>query len=246
MIVHGAVHMHTTLSHDGKIPLDELVRFLSTQQYQFICITEHSQDVTAESMADLEQRCGQLSRPDFCVIPGIEFTCVATLHIMGLGVTAPCPSDDPAVVIDHIHAHGGVAVLAHPNIKPYPLEASWVRTLNGCELFNVSNEGKYLPQIGSLRTFARLQRWHPQLLAFAGLDLHRLSSFYRVALTVEAAEIDRVAILSSLRRGQYTITSRFFGVPSSGRLSPWYYAYVWCGRSLLNVGRWLRDIVSRG
>ena len=175
-------------------------------------------------------------------MPGIEFTCTATIHILGLGVTHLCESDDPGRVIDHIHREGGLAVLAHPAKRAYPLDPDWIARLDGCEIWN-NQDGKWLPQVRAIRVFRTLAGHAPGLLAFAGLDLHRANSFSRVANLVQSAGFTQEDILASLKAGRFTIAGRLLRLPASGEIGPVKMAFIIVGRSLLNAIRWLRDLL---
>jgi hypothetical protein len=239
MRLKGALHLHTTLSHDGKMSLDELVAFLKGHGYAFICITEHSYDINRTAMQSLTEQCRKISSPEFLIIPGIEFRCHDDIDILGYGVTEPIDSDDPVTVIGHIRKHGGVPVLAHPTIRNYPLEENWVSLLDGAELWN-NGEGKYLPQARTLKKFSEFLRWQPKLKAFYGIDLHRPQPYFPIATVIEAPENSRNEILKALANGRFTLDSPYLKLDSSGKIGFFLKAYIITGSSILNIIRKLR------
>jgi hypothetical protein len=236
----GAIHVHTTLSHDGTLGLDELAKFLKGHNYDFVAITEHSYDINQESIDKFVVDCQNISTPDFLVIPGIEFRCHDKIDILGYGVTQTCDSDNPAVIIKHIQNYNGVAVFAHPTVRNYPIEKDWVVLLDGAEIWN-RNEGKFLPQPVTMRRFIQFEKWKPGLMAFCGLDFHRKSSYYPFTTIVESEYNSRESILEAFREGRFFAESPYFNVGSDGKIG-WlkrYLIYALC--SILNMLRNTRE-----
>jgi hypothetical protein len=242
-VYQGALHLHTDLSHDGRMSFDELTSFLKEKGYQFMTITEHSYDVTQEQMDEQARMADAATTEDFLVLAGIEFRCRSGIDILGLGVHQTTESEEMSEVIDHILAHNGVAIFAHPGQRAgYVIEKDWVNKLDGAELYNLK-EGKLLPQLPSLRLCRMMLRWKPSLNIHFGLDLHRPDGFLFVSNDVFAERNDRESILKALRQGEFTNTSRMFNVGSDGRMGLFYYAYVILFRYSLNTVRWLRDLL---
>ena len=242
--IKGAIHLHTTLSHDGTLSLDQLTGFLREHSYQFLAITEHSYDIDYANMINLANNCEKLSSEEFLVIPGIEYRCHDDIDILGFGVIKPCNSDDPIAIINHIHENDGVAVLAHPTIRNYPMEEEWVKLLDGVEFWNVQ-EGKYFPQARTVRKFRQLHKWQPKLWAFCGLDLHRLTSFYPIFAVVDVDQGSKADILRAFKEGRFFSRSPIFNVGSTGKLGIVSFLYMLVGSSTLNLLRAVRDFVKK-
>src|SRR5437016_3212112 len=119
MKVRGAMHVHSTLSHDAKLTLPEVAELYGSKKFHFVAIGEHSQDMDAEKVASLTEQCAALSSAEFLMMPGIEFTCRGTgrnvIHILGAGCTTLTPEIEPIAVARHIRQHDGFSVLAHPS-----------------------------------------------------------------------------------------------------------------------------------
>jgi hypothetical protein len=239
MRLKGALHLHTTLSHDGKLSLDELVAFLKSRGYAFICITEHSYDIDKSDMESLTEKCLKMSSREFMIIPGIEFRCHDDIDILGYGVTEPIDSENPATVIAHIRKHHGVPVLAHPTVRDYPLERDWVVLLDGAELWN-NQEGKFLPQARTFKRIWEFQSWQPSLKVFFGLDLHRPGPYFPIATVIESPENSRNEILKALADGRFTLDSPYLKLDSSGKIGIFVKAYIFIGSAILNMIRKLR------
>ena len=55
--LNGAVHIHSTLSHDGTMPCEQPARFLKDKGYDFAALTEYSCDMSNNSIKELGNRC---------------------------------------------------------------------------------------------------------------------------------------------------------------------------------------------
>ena len=237
----GAIHLHTTLSHDGDMSFEELTDFLKYKGYDFIIITEHSYDMNEEKVNILKEQADALSTSSFLIIPGLEFRCHSDIDILGIGVTDMCESDEPGKVIDHIHSRDGIAVLAHPTKEKYPIENEWVARLDGCEIYNNGNDGKYIPRANSIKKFRILQVVNPNLKAYSALDLHRRTSYSYSAIKIDGIENSRQSIMNALKIGDFVTQSHLFMINSSGGFDILTAFNIRVLGFLLNTLRWLRN-----
>ena len=241
----GVMHVHTDLSHDGLHSPQELQQLFIRHNLQFACLTDHSQDVREEQFENLRKQCRDLSDPDFVLIPGIEYSCDGGVHIMGIGISHITRATAHAEVINHIHTHNGLAVLAHPTKDRYPLSHDWLGLLDGVEIWNRAVDSKYLPQTVSIRTFFDLKKEHAHLTAFFGLDLHRERSYQDHAMEIEADSCDLDRIVQALKSGRHRCVSRFFQVSAHPEIGPGKLATVAFFRMALNSLRWVKELFQR-
>jgi len=107
------LHVHSDNSHDGRSGLDELASAAKERGLDAIAVTDHN----VFTLSSPETRNGVL------LLPGCEISSAEGHHILALFCREPfdvlamrkrgsLPS--AAEVTEAIHAHGGVAVLAHP------------------------------------------------------------------------------------------------------------------------------------
>ena len=218
MRIRGAIHMHSTFSHDGTLTMGELAMLYRRNGYQFIAITEHAEDIDDRSAKRLLDQCREHSRDGLCVIPGSEFSC-GEFHILGIGAVTEDRQADAIAAAETIHRRGGVAVLAHPKRFGWKCPEEILRAVDAVEIWNVGYDGKLLPSARAADAYAAMKRAQSSLLAVAGHDLHRMASFYDVALVMDVDEPTSAAILSNLRQGNYAIESRFFRAGSDGKIS---------------------------
>jgi hypothetical protein len=242
----GAVHLHTDLSHDGTMTIEQLASFLKSKGYDFIAITEHSYDVDYGAMMELSNKAESLSSDDFLIIPGLEYRCHDDIDIMGFGVIEPCEYETPGEVITHIQDRGGVAVWAHPSFRDYPTERQWLEGLDGAEMWNQIHDSRYMPRTRSVNRFNELRKVNSNLLAYCGLDLHRPDNFFFISTTVSARINERKEILAALKAGNFASRSRYFNIDAEGGINRFYYFYIWSFNYAIKFARWLRDKFSRG
>jgi len=120
----GALHVHTTLSSDGTLSLDQVKNSLERKKFDFVIITEHSKDMNRHTFSNLVSECKNKSNKSFLFIPGLEFDCAGGLHILGIGIEEFIEEKDPTEIIKEIHLKGELAILAHPS------EETWRGILN--------------------------------------------------------------------------------------------------------------------
>ena len=238
----GALHVHSSISYDGIMSVEELSLFFKRKKFDFVLITEHSENVSKVIMNKLIGECKRLSSSEFLIIPGLEFSCGDGIHILGLGVNGISESGDWLEVTRHIHQQGGVAVLAHPTKQEYSFDGAWIEELDGVEIWNSAYDGKFLPQAESIKTFKKLAQQNPHLKPFAGMDLHREKDYHDVALKIKGNDLNQAQILKDLKKGNFTVESAFFSVKPGMQISPVSLLFVFAFRKVLNVVRTLRDL----
>ncbi len=216
MPIKGAVHIHSTLSHDGKMPLADLRSFFLAKGYRFLGISEHAEDMNSEKVHRLVEECEKNSDARFCMIPGLEFICDGDVHVPGLGMKRLLDFTDPVRVINAIRGDGGFTILAHPVRMKWRLPEAALRAVNSAEIWNVGYDGKFLPNPEALRWFKKAKAINPDLLAVASLDFHKREAFNDVAIELEPAHMTPAAILDRLCAGRYRMRTPFFSAEPHG------------------------------
>lgn len=219
MHIKGAVHIHSKLSHDGTMSVEELARFYREKGYHFVAMSEHSQDINQTKADELRRACAENSSEEFCMIPGIEYSCEGGMHIPALGVLSMISTKDPAAVINEIHLQNGFAILAHPRRIKWNCPREVLEVVDAVEIWNVGYDGKFLPLSQGIKAFERMKQINPGLLAVASHDLHKVGGFYDVSLEMTLDTLNPPAILAAIREGRYRIKSRFFRTDSQAHLT---------------------------
>jgi len=221
--------VHSSFSHDGCLTVAELARFYADRGFQFIAIGEHSQDMDGDKVRALAEQSAAASKPDFLIVPGIEYTCnVPGMHILGVGSLGLAPDAEPLTAARVIRESDGFAVLAHPRRFEWQCPAELARRVDAVEVWNVAYDGKFLPSVQAPAAFQKIRKANPRLLAIASHDLHREPAFYDVGIEMEVPALTRAAVLANLRLGAYQIRSRYFSTGPQFEIS-------WTRAALLRV-----------
>jgi hypothetical protein len=208
----GMGHIHTHYSYDGTWTPRELADMAAARGWQFVLVTEHSNDLTAEAFAALEAECQGLCRDGFVMFPSIEYTCDHNLHIIGYGAgyIEGFPTDSVKLV-HSVLARGGLAILAHPRKytkRPGVVTDALLDAVSGIEVWNskLAYDGPWVPP---LRNYDLLR---PGKLAFCGQDAHVGKHLSRLVFQIEAETLTRDALLVSLAAGRYRISNGAFSI----------------------------------
>jgi hypothetical protein len=218
-MLQGALHIHSTYS-DGELTLGELRDVLVASGCRFACVTDHADSFDADSLRAYRLECEGRSDADFCFIPGLEYSCVNRMHILGYGVTSLMDSVDPEHVIAQIRGEGGLAVVAHPKNDAFDSIERFEPLPDGIEVWNSKYDGQYAPRRGTFALLGRLQARRPDVRAFYGLDLHWRNQYRGLFTEVACEAPDRDGVLAALRRGSYAGIKGGLRLPSTGTLSP--------------------------
>jgi hypothetical protein len=250
-MLRGALHLHSTYS-DGEFSLRELRAIYVDAGCRFACVTDHA-DAFADDEPKLDayrSECDSLSDDQFRFIPGLEFTCVDRMHVLGYGVTALIPSMDPEQVIAQIGARGGIAVVAHPKDEAFATIESFTTIPAGIEVWNSKYDGRYAPRAGTFALLRRIQQKNSNVRAFYGQDLHWRRQYRGLFVAVECDTPMRADVLTALAAGRYAGVKDDLMMPSDGALPADVLASFeqvntrsrWFRRSLTALNRSLKGL----
>ncbi len=207
----GLAHLHSVYSYDGKLTLEELKEECKKRDLQFLLMTEHAEDFDSKKMEALVAHCSFLSDEDFFIVPGLEFVVDVEhdVHLLAFGLSAMPPDNAFESIAAAVNQSGGFTVLAHPRRNNYYLPAEVKGNIDGVEVWNAAYDSRYLPNDKSYRLLGRLRADNAKKLAFAGLDLHDLTGFRNVTISLADKCESREELLQSLKQGSYRIQSPY-------------------------------------
>jgi hypothetical protein len=240
----GALHLHSAYSYDGVHRLAELADFARLRGYDFLCLSEHSDALAPEAARRMARECDEVSRESGrLLIPGIEFTCDANLHLIGLGVSELSGETEPAAVCRFIHEQGGVSIVAHPSRYDYRVPEALLGMVDGIEIWNAGYDGRHAPNPRSMELQRRCARARGAggPFAFSGLDLHRIHRRGVAEIRLDGVACDRLAILAALKRGEFRIRKGLLRLRADGRNPPWARAAAGFLYHLYRTARAIRD-----
>jgi predicted ATP-grasp superfamily ATP-dependent carboligase len=213
----GALHVHSSHSHDGRAPVTEIARSAARAGCRFVYMTEHAEDFTAASFSAYVRDLALASRSGMLLLPGLEYECDGDVHLLAYATRQFFIERDPVRLAEAIRRAGGLAVLAHPGRSRWAFDDQVLRAVAGVEVWN----GKrcYDGPAPSRRSIRLLRPGH---LAFWGLDAHEtweLACGQR--LRVKASSLSAEAVDKALRAGRFEACGWLCRIPSDGRLGSW-------------------------
>ena len=203
------LHAHSSLSYDGRDPVEDLLARAKTAGLDALAVTDHDEIDASLRAAELAPEYGLLG------IPGMEVTSAAG-HVLALGVEERIPEGLPfGETLDRIHDLGGIAVVPHPfqesrsgvmaKISRVELaRADAIEVYNSRLLTGMANR--------QARTFAR-EHGIPQT---AGSDAHISEMVGRAVTLVDADDRSVDSILSAIVDGR---------TQTDGRRTPWHISF---------------------
>lgn len=215
MEITGALHIHSTHSYDGKVPLARLRELALARGLRFLCMTEHTDTLTSETATAFVHECAALSDEQFVFIPGFEvpYKDAHVLHIGAANFVSPVA--DAAQLSQWRHA-ASLVILAHPVRNKFTVDEPLAAVLDGVEIWNGQYDGVTVWRPRAARLLETLREANPSLIAMAGLDLHREEHFGQPTVTLTVQEFSTSAILEALKSGAFTIAPSTT-VPVQGR-----------------------------
>ncbi|MGO9269594.1 MAG: ATP-grasp domain-containing protein [Terriglobia bacterium] len=239
--VKGIVHCHTTLSHDGEVPLSDLCDLLRQQGFGFVALTEHPRGLTARDYQEFVQKCREASRRDFVAIPGLEFRCDNGVEIAGIGVSQMLDGRTPSEIVAQIRDLGGYAVWVHP-WRNGPWNAPFL-DCDAVEVLNLKVDGTLAPNLNLLRRTVKERKAGRRFRAIFGVDFHDRNQALSAWVECQVPEVTPDAILATLQEGRFVNRVPYAATSSSGAVGVVDYALMALFRSgFLAWRRLLRSV----
>lgn len=199
--------MHSTYSYDGKLSLAKLKELLVGEGISFACMTEHTDEMTAESAAAFVEECRALSDDSFVFVPGFEVPYLdpQVYHVLMVGASefvGKCAHD--ASMLRDWASRASLVILPHPVRNKFIFDNTLLELAQGVEIWNQQYDGKRVPRTHSNTLLAGLRKEKPELLATGGLDFHRGEHLTFPRYILNLPELSELAILEALKKGNYT------------------------------------------
>ena len=216
----GLIHIHTTYSYDGTLPLTDIVIQVKNRRYDFILLTEHAEDFNDEKMQSFVDECTKVTNENFLVIPGLEFNINDEIHILGIGIKKYIHERDPEILIRKIHENHGLAILAHTAYYKKDIPYAQLKDVDFVEIWNPRYGERISPGIKSIKILREFRKMKKTFIASGGLDLHKLRDLVPLYQIVFSERLTQKDILSSLKCGDFTTTNGFIVLPSLKEPTP--------------------------
>lgn len=248
MEVNGILHAHSRYSYDAKLTLSEIRELCISRGIRFVCMTEHTDEMTPESARAFVTECDALSDEQFRFIPGFEVP-YRSAHVLMIGMRSFFERYAPTseVLLPWV-SEAQFVVLAHPVRNHFDVDPELLELIDGLEVWNQQYEGKRVPRIRSLTLFDELRKKKPTLVAMGGVDFHRTEHFGSPLVTLNVEALSEDAIIEKLRTGAFTIHSeqvRFFGtLPNAEELRRKYRLQSHVSVCIIVLGKFVNKVLA--
>ena len=239
----GAVHVHSSYSHDGRDPLPELQASAAARGIGFVGLTDHAEDFDAAIFARFVAECERLSASGPRLIPGLEFRFAGLkgLHLLALGLTRWI---EPRTVDDFMAMTRGVTgltIAAHPILPNYDYPPVVLDGIDAIEVWNAAYNTRFLPDPRAIRLLHEIRRTRPGVVAVAGLDQHDARNDRQTRVEV----LDGGDPLAAIRAGRFRNIGRTMTFDAHAELGAAGGAALWTARVLLDGVERVQDRTAR-
>ncbi len=203
------LHTHSSLSYDGRDPVEDLLARAQTVGLDALAVTDHDELEASLRATRLAPEYGLVG------IPGTEVSSAAG-HVLALGVCDPVPPGlSYGETLERIRSLGGVAVVPHPfhysrSGVMARISRDELAAADAIEVFN-----SRLLTGRSNRKAERYARARGVPMT-AGSDAHIAEMVGQAVTRVDVEEASVDAILSAVAEGRTSIT---------GRRTPWRISF---------------------
>lgn len=192
------LHCHSSLSYDGRDPVDMLLAQAKAVGLDVLVVTDH--DEIDASLSAAEQA------PDYGIlgIPGMELT-TQEGHLLALGIEELIPPGLPfSESLERIHEQGGIAVVPHPFQKSRHGVAPHITSE---ELASADALEVYNSRLLTGRSNRRAERFAARrgLPMTAGSDAHIAEMVGQAVTEIDAAERTVESVLDAIREGRTSV-----------------------------------------
>jgi predicted metal-dependent phosphoesterase TrpH len=203
------LHAHSSLSYDGRDPVDRLLEQAAAVGLDGLVVTDHDEIAASLDAAGAAPGYGLVG------IPGTEVTSAAG-HVLALGVEELVPAGlSFQETVDAIHSLGGIAVVPHPFQKSRSgvlakISEEELTAADAIEVFN--------SRLLTGRANRRAERFALQhnVPVTAGSDAHICEMIGRGITHVDTDERTADAVLAAIREGHTSV---------EGRRTPWHISF---------------------
>lgn len=241
MEIKGIIHAHSSYSYDGELSLTELRELATSRGFQFICMTEHTDELTKEKAEAFVRECDALSDSTFRFIPGFEVP-FGRAHVLMVGMREFLGTY--AESLNALRAwtmRAPFVILAHPVRNQFLVDNDLLSEIDALEVWNQQYEGKQVPRSRSLALFHALHAKKPTLVATGGVDLHRREHMGTPHVTLNVTELTEAQIFEKLTVGAFRVHSpraSLYGVlPNAEVLQKEHWWRSFCSVAIIVTGK---------
>ena len=203
------LHAHSSLSYDGRDPIELLLEQAAAIGLDALAITDHDEIEASLDAAELAEEYGLVG------ITGMEISSAAG-HVLGLGIRERVPAGlSFGETLDRIREQGGVVVVPHP----FQTSRSGVMAnVTEAELAEADAVEVYNSRLLTGRGNRKAERFAERhdLPRTAGSDAHISEMVGQAVTRIDADERSSDAVLDAILDGRTTV---------EGKRTPWRISF---------------------
>ncbi len=203
------LHTHSSLSYDGRDPVDKLLERAAAVGLDGLAVTDHDEIEASLDAAASADDYGLVG------IPGMEVTSDAG-HVLALGIRELVSTGlSFSETVDRIHDLGGIAVVPHPFQES---RSGVLANISQSELASADAIEVYNSRLLTGRANRQAERFARRtgMPMTAGSDAHISEMVGRAITNVDTSERTVDAILDAIVDGRTTV---------EGRRTPWHISF---------------------
>lgn len=217
-MIKGALHIHSNISPDSNIPREALRGYFKKAGYQFVLVSEHSEDLNDVKYETIKKEYAALSDGSFLMIPGIEIKWKDSVHFLAYGADKYMANENSLPINETIKrirdkTGCGFLVWGHYN-HPKPIPLDWLQYINcvdAVEIFNAAYHGLAAASHEGMEAANSKRKEGRGLVVTGGLDLHRINGYKGIVCEIKDLDrINRDDIFRSLKGGSFISKSIFY------------------------------------
>lgn len=248
MEVKGILHCHSNYSYDADLTLGELKRLCIKQGLSFVCLTEHTDEMTEGDFVDFLEECDRLTDESFCFVPGFEVP-YKQAHILMVGQrNFHMRYAKDLQSLQMWTKDAPFVVLAHPVRNKFEVEDGLLEQIDAVEVWNQQYEGKLVPRTRSLELYRTLKILKPELIATGGVDLHRKEHMGTPTITLDISTLTENNIIEKLKTGAFAVSSthaRFYGtLPDVDEIKQKYWVKSLISVFVIVLGKFVNKLLA--
>lgn len=203
------LHVHSSLSYDGRDPVDLILAQAEAVGLDAIAITDHDEIDASLEAAELAPEFGLVG------VPGLEISSKAG-HVLGLGIEEAVPPGLPyEETLKRIREQGGIAVIPHPYQES---RHGVMARIDRDQLARADAIEVYNSRLLTGRANRQAERFAQArgLPMTAGSDAHISEMVGQAVTRVDADDRSVDAILEAITAGETTV---------EGKRTPWRISF---------------------
>lgn len=241
--VAGAIHMHSDYSHDGLDSLEMLRDACVARNIRWVGMTDHAEDLDAQSFAEYRAHCAALSDDALRFVPGLEFRFAGFrgVHLFAVGLNEWIQSGTFEDFFEQTRNVGCFIVLAHPVLCRYVIPQIVLDHIDAIEIWNTNYNTRYLADPKAIALFHDVHGVRASVVATVGLDQHDSRNDRGVRTLISSDDLANP--VAALRAGRFTTVGRNASFDSTATIADFELRRLRIKRAALDTVNRLHDRV---